>query len=392
MLPTLPTLSAAVMMGLQEMMFTVWNNPENPELDFFYKDLVTEEGYTEFDPYPVGEKVLTAPIVAPFANPRAILPVVDGKGKVINYINHYEVKVSISDETVDEYERKKLTAKVFGSSVEAMPAEDRFAARMEYGRAACINRFVVNAMNLIELASLSAVNEATGVNVVNTFVRKEVTTVAALNTSPAPYANLTAGSLTGRRWVNSDGSLNTSAKPVADVQTQIATLKFYGAGGAKYFIMSPLAMAAYNRDFQANYSEWHKNTNMLQTGLMLTLPKEVMEQGWSIIGYVHDFSQAGVLIPVVGGSNVTYLDWMNQTTAHNLLPSYEFCFPVPLVPSIGLKHTWIKLQKLMKQQTLLGVNIWGGDNTESGAYEGAIYHRGTMYPRLSPNALVFWKV
>lgn len=389
-LPSIDVTRQGVLRALNELMFTMWQNPESPGLDFFKADVMVEEGFTEFNPYPLAQDVLTAPIVAPLANPRAVLPVIDGQGRSFKFIDHFEIKVPLEGETVDEYEARMLTAKLFGKDVESLPVEDRFQARLAYAQTAILNRLSVFCMNMIESASIVAQDLGNGVDVTNTFVRNTITTTAGLNTDSASYADLTAGSLAGRRWVESNDTLNTSATPYADVQAMIATLKRWGGGRPKYFVMSSLAMKAYQLDFKTNFSDLYDKTNILLAGAQFTVPIEAQKQGWHIIGYVHDESENFRLVPVVGGSNVMYLNWMNRSALQNFLPTYEFAFPVGEVPTIGSKHTWIRVERLMKEKNLLGVNIWTEE--ETGGTRGAVLTRQTMYPRVSPNALVFWKV
>lgn len=389
-LPQIDLTQRAVLQALNELMFTMWHNPENPELNMLYNDMVEADGYTAFDPYPLGMNVLTAPVAAPFANPRAILPVIDGMGVNVSFVNHFELKVPITGETVDEYEARMLQSKIFGMDINKVPAIDRFQARFNYAQTAILNRLAVSAMNLIEASSIVAVDTGNGVNVTNTFPRTEVTAVANLYTDQAPYADLTAGGLTGERWVANDGTTNTGASPFKGVQAQIATLKRYGGGSVKYFVMSPKALQAYKDDFTANYAELFKATNILVAAAPFSLPIQAQKAGWHVIGYVHDESENYRLIPVLAGSNVKYLNWMNRSSLQNFLPTSEFSFPVGSVPTIGTRHTWIKIDRLKEQKEVVGVNLWREE--ESGALQGAVLSRQTMYPKLHPNALVFWVV
>lgn len=382
-------------------MTTIWQNPANPGLDFLSKDFVKQEGYTPFSQqYPISQNVLQYPVAAPFANPRARLPQIDGMGTITQMIKPFELKVPLDDVTMDEWEEQTLVLRTFGQDFAGQSSasyeNERWAARMQYGKLAISNRIEVNTMNLIESCSLIT-PEDNAVAIANTFARNSPTTVTELSETNWGYVDLSQAAFVSgdRYWLDTANPaapvINVGAKPVQDVQVMIKTVKRFGGGGVKYFVMSPMALAAYQADFAANYADLAKNTVVTVGGnAQIEIPVHLMELGWSQIGYVHDFSNNYALIPVFAGSSVKYKDWTDANTLKDFLPDYQYCFPVPMVPTIGQKFTYVNLKRVKDQRVPFPINIY--EDSESGDRCGSILHRGYMYPRVNPNALVFWRV
>lgn len=380
-------------------MTTIWQNPANPGLDFLFKHYVKQEGYTPFSQnYPISQNVLQYPVAAAFANPRARLPQIDGAGTVTQMIKPFELKVPLDDVTMDEWEEQTLVLRTFGQDFAGQSSasyeNERWAARMQYGKLALSNRLEVNTMNLIEDCSLIT-PEDNALAIVNTFSRTSPTTVADLEKPDYGFVDLhvTAyNSANGDRyWIDSStGAVNATAKPVNDVQVMIRTIKRFGGGGVKFFVMSPNSLKAYQADFATNYADLAQNAVVTVGGnAQIEIPVHLMELGWSQIGYVHDFSDNYKLIPVFAGSSVKYKDWTDADTLKDFLPTYEYCFPVPLVPVIGQKFTYVNLKRVKDQKVPFPINIY--EDAESGDRCGSILHRGYMYPRVNPNAIVFWR-
>lgn len=388
-------INAGGLLLLANAMQTVWNNPENPALNFLSKDFVALEGYTPFNNnYPISQNVLSHPVAAAYANPRAALPSIDGAGTITQTIKPVELKVPLDDSTMDEFEEQTLMLRTFGIDPQGQATAnfeaERWAARLAFGKLAMSNRFEIMTMGLIETCSIIT-PETHALSISNTFSRTAMSAVGDITKTDFGYADLTAGALIGLRWVNIDKTLNASATPVNDVQVQIATLKRYGGGGAKYFVMSPLAMAAYQADFKANYADLAKNTIVTVGGnAAIEIPQHLMQMGWSHVGYVHDFANNYNLIPVYSGASIQYKDWTDADTLKDFLPTDEFCFPAPKTPTLGQRFTYVNLKRVKDQKTLLPINIYMDE--ESGDRRGSILHKGYMFPNKNPNALVYWKV
>lgn len=373
----------------------LWKNPPNPALAFLYDRLVALEGFTPFSKnLPIATDVLHVPVAAAFASPRATLPTIGGDARKVSVVNSFEMQVPLTGATIDEWEETNQLSSIMGigatSSAEAF-AEQQMAGRMDFGLQAMRNRLEVMTLDMIVNARVSVTGEYTN-PVSNLFTRNTATTVAQLSSPDYSVADLTAGSLTDRRWVNADGTSNTTtATPVEDVQVMISASKRFGGGGASAFVMSAEALKSYQEDFAVNYADVSNRQIMTMGGnAAYELPSALLQIGWSLLGYVHDRSNNWALVPVYGGDSIQYRDWTDDVTKNDFLPSYNFVFPLPKTPIISQRFTYVDVFKLADIKTLFPVNLY--EDKKQGTTEGELLHRGYLYPRVNPNALVFWKV
>jgi hypothetical protein len=393
-LPLIGQINQAALFTLAALCNQEYTNPENPSLDFLIRDVLTDRGYTEQNPLPIKQNVLTMPIAAPRVSPRGKVPMIDGKGQVLSFVKSFPLKIPLHDVTMDEYERMKLTSAIFGQAMGQIDPETQavqaWQARMQLGKQALNNAFEVSAMNLIESASI-IVSEEGALEEVQTFDRKAITATTKLGTNDTPFVDFTASGMIGLRWVQNDGvTINASAKPFVDIQAMIGTSKRYGAGGVKHFVMDTKSYEAYVLDFETNYKNSAiKTLQTIDGNASMDVPDYLKRVGWSKIGYVHDRSNAWALIPVYAGTSVKYRNWFDAGTDLEFVPTYPHCFPVCSVPTIARQYTWVQLERVRNMQVMFPVNIY--EESESGAREGSIMFRGFLYPNLSPNTLIFYR-
>jgi len=388
-------INTASLMLYSQNAVAIWQNPPNPALGFLYNKFVQNAGYTPMArQLPIAMDVLHVPVAAEFANPRMALPTIDGNASNITVVNSFPLNVPLTGSTIDEWEDANLIYSTLGLGTQknySAHNAEILAGRMMFAEEAMRNRFEVMTLDMIENARIAVTGNYTA-PVSNVFTRNTVTTVAQLDDPNYSVANLVTLDSGNLRWVEADNTMNTAAHPVENVQQMIACQKRFGAGGASGFVMSPLALKAYQTDFETNYKDLATTTLLTMGGnVAFELPTSLMQIGWSLLGYVHDRANNWQPLPVYGGSSIQYRDWADSSTNNDFLPTAEeFCFPIPKVPVIAQKFTYVDLAVFADVRAMYAVNVWNDPETKE-TY-GKMLHRGYLYPSTNPNAMPYWIV